>query len=365
MSKIPILKPKLPDASRILPYLEDIDASRIYSNFGPLTLSFEGRLAANFGVQSGMVTTVANATLGLTLALIAMGAQPGTLCLMPAWTFIASAHAVVAAGLSPYFVDVDPQTWTIDVDTVDELIACAPGPVGAIMVVAPFGRPIAVEAWDRFRARTGLPVIIDAAAGFDSLQISSTPSVVSLHATKVIGIGEGGFVASTDEALISAVRARSNFGFSGSRTSIAPSLNAKLSEYHAAVGHAALDEWPEIRTQWMRGANTYRKVLNESDCIRYQSGFGIDWISSTCVVEVPGSDIVVTERALADAGIETRRWWGQGSHLHPSTSRFARGPLPATEALAKSTLGIPFFRELDHSQIERVAEVMQAAMIAK
>jgi SAM-dependent methyltransferase len=97
----------------------------------------------------------------------------------------------------------------------------APATVGAVMTVAPFGRPVDGIAWDRYRARTGRPVVIDAAAGFDSLVPCETPSVVSLHATKVIGVGEGGFVASTDEALIKGIRARSNFGFSASRSAIA------------------------------------------------------------------------------------------------------------------------------------------------
>ena len=127
MSKIPVMRPKLPLASRIAPYLDAIDSSRIYSNYGPLARSLEERLATRFGVTKEMITTVANATQGLTLALTAMAAKPGTLCILPAWTFIASAHAVLSAGLTPYFVDVDPQTWALDPDAMDEVIGSAPG----------------------------------------------------------------------------------------------------------------------------------------------------------------------------------------------------------------------------------------------
>ena len=74
------------------------------------------------------------------------------------------------------------------------LIAQAPAPVGAVMPVVPFGCPIDVAAWDRFRASTEIPVVIDAAAGFDALVPGAVPAVVSLHATKVLGAGEGGFV---------------------------------------------------------------------------------------------------------------------------------------------------------------------------
>ena len=106
-------------------------------------------------------------TQGLTLALTAQAAKPGTLCAMPAWTFVASAHAAVNAGLIPYFVDVDIETWALDPAGLAEHIAQAPAPVGAVMPVAPFGEPISVAPWDAFRADTGLPVVIDAAAGFE------------------------------------------------------------------------------------------------------------------------------------------------------------------------------------------------------
>jgi dTDP-4-amino-4,6-dideoxygalactose transaminase len=365
MSKIAILRPKLPLASRIAPYLNAIDSTRIYSNFGPLVLSLEERLATHFGVPKEMITTTANATQGLTLALTAMAARPGTLCVMPAWTFIASAHAAISAGLSPYFVDVDAQTWALDPNSMDEVIARAPATVGAIMPVAPFGRPIDGVAWDRYRARTGLPVVIDAAAGFDSLVPCETPSVVSLHATKVIGVGEGGFVVATDETIIKGIRARANFGFMASRTSIAASTNAKLSEYHAAVGHAALDEWPNARAEWMAVAAAYHKMLEESNSIRYQTGFGTAWIASTCLLEMPGSGTSDTERALADAGVETRRWWGDGAHLHPSTAVFPRAALPVTEMLAKATLSVPFYRDLNETQIETVTGAIRATISAR
>lgn len=357
------MRPKLPLADRITPYLGAIDLSRIYTNFGPLSLSLETRLAAHFGVGNAAICMTANATQGLTLALSTLAARPGTLCVMPAWTFVASAHAAVSAGLTPYFVDVDPQTWALNPESMDEVIARAPGTVGAIMPVAPFGRPIDVLSWDRYRARTGLPVVIDAAAGFDSVVPGKTPVVVSLHATKVIGVGEGGFVMTTDEAVINGLRARSNFGFNGARMSIAASTNAKLSEYHAAVGHASLDEWTGARAEWMAVAAAYRKILPESNRIKYQVGFGTDWIASTCVLYLPGSDANGMESALADAGIETRRWWGDGTHLHPSTAKFPRSALHVTENLAKSTLSVPFYRDLDPTQIEKVAAALQAEMV--
>lgn len=355
------MRPKLPAAHSVLPYLSAIDSTRIYSNFGPLAIQLENRLAAHFGVADNAVTTVANATLGLTLALAAQGAAPGTLCVMPAWTFVASPQAAILAGLVPYFVDVDRGTWALEPDAIDAVIGRAPREVGAVMPVAPFGGPIDSDAWDRFRSRTGLAVVIDAAAGFDTVTPTNTPAVVSLHATKVLGIGEGGFVLCNNPDLILGMRARMNFGFQGSRQARVPAFNAKLSEYHAAVGHAALDEWPDARAEWLRVAARYRAALAGSSAARLQDGFGSSWVSSVCVLGSNGNDAHHLEQHMSSAAVETRRWWGQGAHAHESMSPYPRAPLPVTEELSRSTLAVPAFRDLPATDIDRVVECVELA----
>jgi dTDP-4-amino-4,6-dideoxygalactose transaminase len=363
MSLMPVMRPNLPLASRLLPYLRSIDASHVYSNFGPLTLSLEDRLAEHYGLSDGAVVTVANATLGLAIALALQKPPAGSLCLMPAWTFVASAHAAVMAGLVPYFVDVERGTWALGPDSVAAEIAQAPAPVGAVMPVAPFGLPLETRAWEEFRSRTGFAVVLDAAAGFDSLIPSSVPSVVSLHATKVLGVGEGGFIISTDPSIKPQVRLRANFGFDGSRIAQAAAYNAKLSEYHAAIGLAALDEWSQTRAEWVTAAQGYRKALTASGQVYFQSGFGESWVSSTCMLTFgqPLADRV--ERRLLDRGIETRRWWAQGAHAHPATEAFPRSNLSVTDHLARSSLSVPFYRDITSMEIGRVTEVVLAALI--
>jgi dTDP-4-amino-4,6-dideoxygalactose transaminase len=361
MPQIPVARPKLPLAERIAPYLKAIDAARSYSNFGPLASSLEERMASHYGLPAGTVTTVANGTWGLTLALAAQGAKPGTLCAMPAWTFVASAHAAVNAGLVPYFIDVDPESWAIEPPAVIEGIRRAPAPVGAVMPVSPFGQPISVAAWDAFRAKTGIPVVIDAAASFDSLTPGATPAVLSLHATKVLATGEGGLVVSTDGPVIRDVRKRSNFGFHGARHASLAATNAKMSEYHAAVGHASLDEWRDVRAQWMKGAAAYREGIGSSDQVRLQSGFGDTWIASSCLLMAPNSALCI-ERALAARRIETRRWWGLGAHAHPATAHHPRTSLPVTEMLAKSTIGVPFYRDLALGAISKIARMVRTTL---
>ena len=358
---VPIMRPKLPAASSLLPYLSDIDTGRIYSNFGPLAIRLEHRLAAHFSIGDHAVTTVANATLGLALALSAQQVTAGTLCVIPAWTFVASPQAARLAGLTPYFVDVDPRTWALEPDAIDDIIAGAPGEVSAVMPVAPFGRPIDLHAWDRFRSRTGLAVVIDAAAGFDAAVATGTPTVVSLHATKVLGTGEGGFVLCDNRDLVVDIRRRMNFGFRGSREAMVPAFNAKFSEYHAAVGHAALDEWHSARADWLRVSDRYREALQLSTVARLQEGFGDTWVSSVCVLGLTGTDANRLERRTTNAAIETRRWWGHGAQGHGSMSACPRAPLPVTEQLSRSTLGVPMFRDLTPADIDRVIESIEAS----
>ena len=358
---IPVLRPRLPPADRLVPYLAAIDQSRIYSNFGAQARAFEERLSSHFALETGTITTIANATLGLVLALTGQGARPGTLCAMPGWTFVASANAAILAGLTPYFIDVNPSTWALDPFAIEEELARAPAAVGAIMVVAPFGQPIDYASWDNFKFRTGLPVVIDAAAAFDSLQVGEAPAVVSLHATKILGVGEGGFVASRDASIIGAIRQRSNFGFDRNRRAVMAGVNAKLSEYHSVIGLASLDLWSKTRAAWMSVAGSYRQALAKSNHINLQPGFGETWVSSTCIISVGAGVHAKVQQTLAAAGIETRLWWGNGAHSQPATAEFPRARLPVTENLARSTFGLPFYQDLQEDQVQHIVATLIAA----
>ena len=87
---IPVARPRLPTAEHITPYLREIDANGWYANFGPLTHRLQARLASHWGMSKPEVTLVASGTVGITLALLAAEAPPGSRCLMPSWTFAAA-----------------------------------------------------------------------------------------------------------------------------------------------------------------------------------------------------------------------------------------------------------------------------------
>ncbi len=359
--EIPVMRPCLPSSRQLLPYLQLIDDSRVYSNGGPLARAFESRLRTHFNVEA--VTLCANATLGLALALLAQSPPMGSLCMVPAWTFAASAHAIYLAGLVPYIVDVDHDSQQLTADMARDFLHHAPRRVGAVMPVMPFSASADMLTWDTFRDETGLAVVMDAASAFDTVRPGRTPCVVSLHATKVLGIGEGAFVACTDPRLIEHVIRRGNFGFHDTRESIVPAINAKLSEFSAAVGLAALDLWPSSRDQYLNVAKEYRLRLDRS--VSMMPGQGDTWASSTMVVRVTNSKkgIASIIEGLRSNGIGSRCWWGGGLHRHSAFTECQRTDLTVTDALAASSLGLPCWPDLSARHIERICTSLNAMAV--
>ena len=353
---IPVMKPQLPAQAELRPYLERIDAARYYSNHGALVREFEERLGEHFGLDAANVTTVANGTVALSAALLAAGAQPGKICLVPSWTFVASAAAIWSANLRPHFIDVDEATWMLDPAAV--LRRSDLKDVGAVMPVSAFGAPVDTAAWDRFTAETSIPVVIDAAAGFDTVarvaaaRCGRAPIMVSLHATKVFGIGEGAAVLSTDAQLVTRVRQICNFGVWGPPEGQVLGFNGKLSEYHAAVGLAAFAQWARRRAAIDALTARYRRELGSIPGVHASPRFGEEWVSCYCNVRV--SDARGLGDALARRGIETRRWWRDGVCAQPAYRSYGCDPLPVTQMLADSVTGLPFYHDLDAAQIERI-----------
>ena len=361
---LPVALPRLPVASAIARYIDEIDRNRQYSNYGPLCYRFEARLAEHFGVAPERVVTVANGTLALAAALMVAvpEPEPGALCLMPAWTFVATAHAARLAGLTPYLVDVEgeagPDCGTLTPGIARAVLAKAPGPVAAVLPVLPFGQPMALAPWDDFARAHGVAVVIDAAAGFDAVRPQRAPVIVSLHATKVLGIGEGGVIIAPDAAFSDELRRRLNFGFYQIREALVPAFNGKLSEYHAAVGLAALDLWPESRRAFQLVGLNYRRAFADRAGVALPDGYGDRWVGSTAMLRLAhppypkAEDLALT---LAARAIDSRQWWGRGLHRQPAFAACPRTSLPVTDRLAATTLGLPCFPDLSAAAVVRVA----------
>ncbi|MBI2240497.1 MAG: DegT/DnrJ/EryC1/StrS family aminotransferase [Magnetospirillum gryphiswaldense] len=355
---IAVHRPVLPTAAMLSPYLDRIDANRWYTNMGPLAVELARRLDEHFVCADGSIHLVANATLGLALCLMTSCGEGGGLCMQPAWTFVATAHATRQAGLTPWLVDVDADTQQLTPMMARALLADPPGPVRAIVVVSPHGCPVDWDGWLALRRETGIPVIIDAAAGFDSLRVTELPTVVSLHATKIFGVGEGGLVCCADADFMDQIVRRSNFGFLGSREALVVGTNAKFSEYHAAVGLAALDHWPATRAQFAAVQSHLHAALSGIAGVVCPGGGGWSWVSSSFCVQVD-FPLAPLMHGLQEQGIETRRWWGDGVHRHPAFAGCPRQDLANTDFLAKRVLGLPCSRDQSPGDSDRVCAALR------
>jgi dTDP-4-amino-4,6-dideoxygalactose transaminase len=363
--RTPLLTAKLPSLDQLVPYLKRIDRNRWYSNFGPLVHELEQRLADAFhhpGREASMVVTVANATVGIELSLRALELPPNSPVLVPALTFVATANAVLSAGLRPVISDVDARSWLLTPEIAEEV--AAEHLVRAVVPVAAYGCPQDTEGWERFHARSGIPVVIDAAAGFgNQIDCGPTCTIYSLHATKPLAAGEGGFVVTRDARLARAVRQLANFGINLIDPAVAPigavtmvGTNGKMSEYHAAVALASLDGWHGIAAR--------RRALYRSytDSIRNIPGLGTVWqqapvdcVRSVCCLLLDSSQ----RRDLAEAmlnmfGVETRRWYLPLIDQHPAFAHMAHRSTPVADNIAERLLGIPFHLELDDAAQARI-----------
>jgi dTDP-4-amino-4,6-dideoxygalactose transaminase len=256
----------LPTAADIRPYLERIDANRWYTNFGPLVCEFEQKItallsAADPSPNHGTIhsTTMTSCHLALEIALRLVGVSPGGKTLIPAVTFPGCALAVQHAGGEVIFGDVDPSQWVLTPETA-RLVA-QKIKLAAVMPTALYGIPLSAIAWDEFSRDTGIPVIIDAAAVVEKQEILQNGLVAhSLHATKPFGVGEGGLLVSRNQDIIARARRSSNFGMIDRVTQI-DGTNAKMSEYHAAVGLAQILRWPMIKQKRHEILGFYKKHL--------------------------------------------------------------------------------------------------------
>jgi dTDP-4-amino-4,6-dideoxygalactose transaminase len=344
--------PRLPSSSALLPYLDRIDSSRTYSNYGPLNQAFAARLATLTGAPG--VTLTSNGTSAIELALRAIDRAGRSICLMPAFTFVASVHAVCNAGFVPFLLEVDPTTLALSPGIVDAILSSLPAPPAAVLVVSAFGAPPDLATWTRFEAEHGIPVVFDAAAAATSLSgVGRPPVCVSLHATKVLGIGEGGAILSSDPSLIERTTAMTGFGFFGTeRVSSVRGGNYRLSEYAAAVGLAALDALPSRLATLRKLTHAYHLRL-AGKAARLQQGVG-EWLTMTLNVVLPAEEVAPTIDRFAAARVEWRRWWGLGCHRHPAFAEVQHADLSGTDALAPRVIGLPFHDDLSEADIDRV-----------
>lgn len=368
---VPLLVPSMPSPQELLPWLERMHAARHYSNFGPLVRELESAFAQRFDLPQEQLTTVANATQGLELVLQALQLPPQSRVLVPSFTFVATATAVVRAGHVPVLADVDAQSWLLTPGIARA--ACAQTRIDAVLPVATFGMPHDMQAWQQFEQDTGLPVVIDAAAAYGSQWLKGAKGtlVFSLHTTKSLPAGEGGLVVSTHPGLAERVRQLSNFGINLHPAADVPvgtladmGTNAKMSEYHAAIGLYSLQKW-ELLAHDRR--SLHANLIEKLTCVSSQrltwqaSGVNGPQMAPTLLcVRLPNAAArSALEQACHQAHITTRRWYQPLlQHIPVLQQQCLVLETPNAQALAQTLLGLPFFLGMTPQQRQRLESVV-------
>ena len=216
-----------------------------FSNNGPLVQEFEAALCQYVGVKH--CVSVCNATIGLDIAAHALDLQGEVI--VPAYTFVATAHALRWQGITPVFADMDPVTHCIDPAHVERLITPR---TSAIVATHVWGHPCDVDRLEEIARRHGIAIMYDAAHAFGCsrkgkmIGSSGRCEVFSFHATKFLNSFEGGAIATNDDALAERCRLMRNFGFAGFDNVVDLGTNGKMTEVCAAMGLTCLEAIDEL-----------------------------------------------------------------------------------------------------------------------
>jgi dTDP-4-amino-4,6-dideoxygalactose transaminase len=215
-----------------------------------------------------------------------------------------------------------------------------------------------------------LPVLIDAAAAFDAQPVPHRAlAAFSLHATKPFGVGEGGLLAGRDPARIEAARLLSNFG-TRNRITLDSGLNAKMSEYHAAVGLAQFARWQQVKQRRRAAFALYVEALVEvglADAL--QPGIG-DSLISSLMLKLDGVDAPALTERLQAAGVSAHRTYLPPLYAHPHFARLsrrnARGEpaalLAGAETVSASLIGLPFHGFLGRADIGHAVDTLDSLL---
>jgi dTDP-3-amino-3,4,6-trideoxy-alpha-D-glucose transaminase len=321
---------------------------------GPNVSAFEEEASAYLGVPAAV--GVGNGTDAIVLTLRAMGVEPGDEVICPAFTFYATAEAIVQAGATPVFADIDAASLNLDPEDVAARITPR---TKAIMPVHLFGRPAALDAL----AALGLPIVEDAAQAFGAGGIATTgvASTFSFFPTKnLFALGDGGLVAVTDTELGDRVRMLRFHGSRDKKDFHLIGFNSRLDELQAAALRLflpRLDGWNGARRA---AAAVYAGLgLGEACEIPFDED---GHVYHMYVVRSPERDRIAA--ALAEADISCAPYYVTPLHLQPAL-RFLGwepGSLPETERAARENLAIPMWAGIDEATQERVVSVVREAV---
>jgi dTDP-4-amino-4,6-dideoxygalactose transaminase len=326
---------------------------------------FEAGVAERLQVKN--CVAVSSCTSGLMMVLRGLGVTGEVI--IPSFTFFATGHAARWNSLTPVFADCNPDTWNVDVEDVERKITER---TKALLIVHLYGNPANVEALTRIATKHKLKLIFDGAHAFGS-KYRGRPvgqfgdaEVFSLSPTKLLVAGEGGLVTTNDDTLAKAVRAMRNYGDTGAYDPEWVGLNARMSEFNAALGLTGLATVSERVARRNQIAKMYDDMLATLPGLRFQRVHPNDVntfkdYSIHVTPEQFGMDRDELAAGLLAENIETKKYFYPPMHMQKLYQQFydkARNTLKTTELVTGGILSLPIYESLPDSTIEGVANAI-------
>jgi perosamine synthetase len=341
------------------------------SGEGPFVEEFERRWAEYCGMPYGVA--VSSGTAALELAVASLGLRTGDEVIIPTFTIIACALAVIEAGATPVLVDADPGTWCMDVAQVEARITAR---TRAVMPVHIYGHPVDMDPLLRCAERHDLAVVEDAAeahgATYRGRRVGGLGDLgcFSFYANKIVTTGEGGMVLGRDPSLAGRLRSGRNLGFGPGRRFEHAELarNYRLSSIQAAMGVAQIERMEEHLARKAAMGAYYDERLRSTRGLVLPPKRGwatnVYWMYGLVLDDDVPFDASELARRLDARGIETRPFF-LGMHEQPALR--ARGLFegeryPVAERLARRGLYLPSGLALTRAQQDVVISAVADAM---
>ena len=371
---LPLIAPNPPRLSEQMAALRRVEASGIYSNNGPEVRAFEAAATAQLFGGRGASLAVGNATLGLMIAIreaAGLDPRPGTLALMPALTFAATAQAAAWAGLTPLICDVDPDDWGAAAAEEERLLRHYGPRIGVVIPYATFGNAIALDRYRRYAQDHGVGIVVDAAASLGTIADdgngfgadASFAVVYSMHATKTFAVAEGGLIHCGDPARMARLRAMGNFGFEGGRSATLPGINAKLPEVVAVMAQAKLAGFDAVCAHRAALEERYRMMLGELGLQRVAGRRRAMQFMPVLLPAAIADRREAIEAALADDAIGVGRYFSPHLGQQPWFRRTSLiEPTPVADDIARRILSLPLTDTMTVADVDRVASTLRTAI---
>lgn len=358
-------RPNIGDRAAFAARIDDIFDRRWLTNDGPLVREFERRVQDYTGVRH--CVAMCNGTVALEIAVRATGLSGEVI--VPALTFVATAHALQWQQIRPVFCDVDPVTHTLDPARVEALITPR---TSAVLGVHLWGQPCQVEALREIAERHRVTLLFDAAHAFGCSQNGimvgnfGTAEVFSFHATKFVNSFEGGAVVTNDATLADRLRLMRNFGFSGYDEVSDIGTNGKMSEMAAAMGLTSLDAIDGFLETNRRNFLAYQSDLAGIPGIHLHEYPRLAKVNFQYVVLEVTPQAKISRDRLLDLlwaeNVRARRYFYPGVHrMQPYRSLYPElpGTLPETERLASRLLVLPTGEAIGPEAIVTIAQLIR------